>query len=60
MQKVNSMQLNSVRILHQILKHMLSIKQNIYIDAEDYVNLFVSQLHRIALSRAKSTKETES
>lgn len=58
MQKMTSMQLNSVRIFHQIMKQMLSIKENIYIDADDFTNLFVSQLHRIALSRAKSSKET--
>jgi hypothetical protein len=32
MQKVNGMQLNIVRIFSEIMKHMLSIKKNVFID----------------------------
>jgi len=56
MQKIHGMQLNIVRIFSEIMKHMLSIRHNIYIEADDYVNLFVSQLIRLTMSRATASK----
>lgn len=59
MQKVHGMQLNIVRIFSEIMKHMLSIRRNVYIETDDYVNLFVAQLVRITMSRATASKELE-
>lgn len=60
MQKVDGMQLNTVRIFREVMKHMLSLKNNVYIDSDDYVDLFVYQVNRTTESRSSGSKEHQS